>query len=447
MTDPIFASGTSGLAGFAGAPIDPPPLWTYDPFADEFDADRLSMLEKAGLDHYREVGTDHAMSIVNRLIARRRGVEHEGIDLNTAVAQFAVPESDEQEAYAAGLCVGLAHEAEELQDMVGWIEEGIGDHNYAHACDFFARIAGISEGEFQVLVRKVAGAATGDAAGVAEMFRRAGGLSQRDVQTLVGQLDQLARTLSTQTGTPLPARLQGADQEQRTRADADALAVAIDQFSVLRALPALFDPGTVATLREQLAAHIAATYVGQRELLHRLPADRAAIVQVLLPDFAAQHTLSSGLVESEPDSRELTDLRATTDTVITALTVGTRTDVSALAAQITAQHQRDPALTRKLPSTQAGFVRHLTTVFEDAAVGPPPLDAAATRGVTTSSSTPTTARPGITTPPRAPVSGAWGSPHSTVQLATDNAAAGEYATGHRCAAFARFDRKEPDDNT
>lgn len=365
------------VRGYTGALVAEPPesLWriTED---DGYDDHVLTISERM-FDHYFDIAVEHAVDLVYRLVAQRQSGITDMSDLGAVVTQVTPAETLGQQGYAEGFCSSLADSAHRFRGRVELLEEGFGQAGRDAIEEFFERIVGVSQPAFEALVNELPGVAGGDSDSIDELFRRAGGLSKVDVLELADQFEYLTRSASRRAQIPLPLALQPADQGYDAPWDQDVaareLAVFVDQYSAVRALPHLAGPTSSgrADFRERLAARIAAVSVSRPGLLGQLPPDRVEVVRFLVP--AAEIPASSRTLSHESLSAAAAELYETTTALIRAMNAPTSemSNRSQLLRQVTALHERDPAIAAQLPTTHAGVAREIAARFgHNSATGP-----------------------------------------------------------------------------
>ncbi|MFL6118869.1 hypothetical protein [Actinophytocola sp.] len=374
MTNPNVEQNVRGYTGASVAEL-PESLWQIT--EDDGYEDHVLTINVRLVDHYFHVAVEHATALVDRLIAQRQSPTTDTTDLDAMVTQVTPAETLGQHGYAEGFCQSLVVQANFLRDRVAWLEEGVGATGRIEIGEFLERIAGLSRPTVDTLIDDLPGLGIGDGDSVDELFRRAGGLSKIEVLELADQLEYFTRSVSRRAQIPLPLALQPADQGYDGPREDDVaareLAVLVDQYSAVRAVPHLAGPTASgrADYRERLAARIAAAATSRPSLLRELPPDRVEVIRFLAPATANAAALAAVAAQSPrtPSQESLpaaaAELYETTGALIRAMNTPA-SEVSnrgQLLRQVTALHERDPAIAEQLPTTHAGVSREIAARF------------------------------------------------------------------------------------
>jgi hypothetical protein len=365
MTNPNEEQNVRGYTG--EAVVEPPDsLWKitdhgYDDYVEQI-SDRM-------FDHYFDIAVEHAVALVDRMIAQRQSQITDMTDLGAVVTQVTPAESLGQQGYAEGFCSRLVASAKQLRGRVELLEEGFGQAGRDAIGEFFERVAGLSQPDLDALIDELPGLVVGDGDSIDELFRRAGGLSKLDVLDLADQLEYLTRSVSRRAQIPLPFSLQPADQSYddpwRQDVAARELAVLVDQYSAVRAVPHLAGPTASgrADYRERLAARIAVASSRSPGLLRQLSPDRVEVVRFLVP--TAEIPQSPRTPNQESLLPAAAELYENTTALIRAMNApaSETSNRNQLLRQVAASHERDPAIAARLPTTHAGVAREIAARF------------------------------------------------------------------------------------
>lgn len=373
MTNPNVEKN---FRGYTGTMVDEPPESLWRVTEDDGFEDHVLTVSGRMFDHYFDIAVGHAVDLVYRLVAQRQSGTTDMSDLGAVVARVTPAESPGQQAYAEGFCSSLADSAQQLRGLVELLEKGFGQADRDAIGEFFERVVGVSQPVFEALVDELPGVVDGDS--IDELFRRAGGLSKVDVLELADQFEYLTRSVSRRAQIPLPLALQPAGQgyvEPPWEQDVAAreLAVLVDQYSAVRAVPHLAGPTASgrADFRERLAARIAVASSRNPGLLGQLSPDRVEVVRFLVP--AVDIPQSPRTPSRESLSEAAAELYETTTALIRSMDApaGGMSSRGQLLRQVAALHERDPAIAGQLPSTHAGVAREIAARFgRNSATGP-----------------------------------------------------------------------------